>query len=198
MPTRHHASLWPGLLAVGPLVIAFVYLAHAQGWAVITKTPNEIYAVSILGPALLAFLYRAWQTRRLLHLLMAGFAFTAWMREWHFGWTHDGVYLMLAVLMGLAWWQRDNLKPQADTGSFMPWFKGTLVVYFLSVLVAKRVFRDILPNEQPVHVALEELLENAAHTMLLLTALVGCRHWRSESSLQKSFDLPRSEGPHST
>lgn len=170
---QHHWLLWPGLLAVGPVVIGLLYLAQAQHWSGAEKRINELYAVCILGLVFTLLIARsAWQ-RSLLYLLLAGFALAAWLREIHFEWTDTGVYVFLLVLIGLAWWWRERLKPMAQAGIFLPWFKGTLAAYFLSVLIARRVFRDLLPNEELMHVPLEEVMENVAHSMLLVTAVVG-------------------------
>lgn len=183
--------LWPGLLAAGPLATVFVYVAHAQAWPVLGKPALETYAISVLPLALAAFLLKAWRTHRRLYLFMAAFALIALLREWHFAWTGKGVYLMLLALILAAAWQHRVLMSEARDGPFLPWFKGTLVVYFLGVLVARRVFRDILPDEQPIHVALEETLENVAHSMLLLTALAGSWKRRPESAAPTSLPQTR-------
>jgi hypothetical protein len=173
---QHHWLLWPGLLAVGPLVIGLLYLIDAQHWTGVEKRFNELYAVCILGLVFAVLILRCALQRNLLYLLLGGFALAAWLREIHFAWTHQGVYVLLLILIALAWWWRERLKPLAQTGSFLPWFKGTLVIYLLSVLISRRIFKDLpimLPDEELMHVPLEEVLENVAHSMLLITALVG-------------------------
>lgn len=180
MQKLHAWALWPGLLAIGPLVIAGMYVAHAMGYPVaeedFNKYVNEMFAVVLLAVVLAILLIRSIRQRSLLYLLLAGFALTAWLREIHFEWTHRGVYVLLLALIACAWWWRERLKPLAQAGNFMPWFKAMLVVYLLSVLVSRRVFRGLLPHEPLLHVALEETLENVAHSMLLVIALAG--HWR--------------------
>jgi hypothetical protein len=53
---------------------------------------------------------------------------------------------------------------------------GTAFTYFLSILIARRVFSidhfALLPNEANVHVALEEVLENIAHLFLIFSGIV--------------------------
>jgi hypothetical protein len=173
MRKRRDWLLWPGLLAVGPVVMGLLYLVQAEQWRGAEKRINEWYAVCVLGLVVVVLIGRsAWQ-RSLLYLLLAGFALAAWLREIHYPWTDQGVYVLLLVLIGLAWWWRERLKPLAQAGSFLPWLKGTMAAYVLSVLIARRVFRNLLPNEELMHVPMEEVMENVAHSMLLVTALVG-------------------------
>ena len=48
---------------------------------------------------------------------------------------------------------------------------GSLWTYFFSQLIARRAFRGILPDEQLLHIPLEEAAENAAHLFFLWCAL---------------------------
>ena len=53
---------------------------------------------------------------------------------------------------------------------------GTAFTYFLSIVIARRVFSidhlGLLPNEVNVHVALEEILENIAHLYLIFIGII--------------------------
>jgi hypothetical protein len=53
---------------------------------------------------------------------------------------------------------------------------GTAFTYFLSILIARRVFSidhlGLLPNEANLHIALEEVLENIAHLFLIFSGIV--------------------------
>jgi hypothetical protein len=53
-------------------------------------------------------------------------------------------------------------------------FLGVFASYFLSQLIARRLFKHIpiLPHEHDYHIALEEVTENAAHIFFLLLACV--------------------------
>jgi len=188
--------LWLGLLAVGPATILFVYFAHAQNWVVVSKAPNEVYALCILPLALLVFLARARHEHNVLYGLLAGFALAAWLREWHFAWTHHGIYLMLALLIFLGWWWRERLLVQIRDGNLLAWLSNTMLVYFLGVLVARRVFRELLPNEEAINTPLEEFMENMAHSLLLLTALLATPWMRpadGSAQGQAERDAPTAE-----
>jgi hypothetical protein len=104
--------------------------------------------------------------------LLAGYAFAAWMREWHFDWTHHGIYVFLLLLIGAAIVTRKRIRTEVPP-NFRPWFVSTLVLYFIAVLIARRVLRDYLPDEEGINTQLEEFMENVAHTMLFLTSLLG-------------------------
>ncbi len=188
MPTRHHWLLWPGLLAAGPLTVAFVYFAHAKGWSLINRAPNEALALAILGTAVIILAIRASLQASPLYLLLGCFVLIAWLREWHFGWMHHGVYLMLLMLLLWTWLWRERITPLAREGIFMYWLKATFAIYFLSVLLARRAFRDVLPYEELLNTQLEETMENVAHTMLLITGLLGQWRTQPEIALQKSLD----------
>lgn len=164
--------LWLGLLAIGPLTIGFVYFAHAHDWTLIERGPAEITAPIILSIAAMVFAFKAVLQRNPVALLLGCFAVIAWLREWHFDWVHHGVYVLLAILGGWIWLWRKRLRPFADAGSFLPWFKATMVIYVLAVLLARRAFRDVLPYEDVVNTQLEETMENVAHLMLLITSFV--------------------------
>lgn len=166
--------LWFGLLAIGPLAIVFAYFAHERHWLILTKPPNEAYAVIVLGVAFVVYAFRARREHSLLMALLAGYALAAWMREWHFDWTHHGIYVFLLLLIGGAAMKWKRIRGEAPP-NFQPWFGSTLLLYFIGVLIARRVFRDYLPDEEGINTQLEEFMENVAHTMLFLTSLVGTR-----------------------
>jgi hypothetical protein len=48
---------------------------------------------------------------------------------------------------------------------------GVLWTYLFSQLIARRVFRDILPNESLLHIPLEETAETFAHLFFLIFSL---------------------------
>lgn len=183
------ALLWLGLLAIGPLAIAFAYFAHNHHWFILTKPPNETYAVVVLAVALAVYGFRAWREQSLLLTLLAGYAFAAWMREWHFDWTHHGIYVFLLLLIAGAAVKWKRVRGEAPP-NFRPWFVSTLVLYFISVLIARRVFRDYLPDEEGINTQLEEFMENVAHTMLFLTSLVGIGRVLPQRQAQRDAGTP--------
>jgi hypothetical protein len=63
---------------------------------------------------------------------------------------------------------------------------GVLWTYLFSQLIARRVFRDILPNERLLHIPLEETAETFAHLSFLVFAIY-CFYFisKKQNSLQK-------------
>jgi hypothetical protein len=53
---------------------------------------------------------------------------------------------------------------------------GMIFTYFVAILIQRRVFNPgripILPNEQLMHVALEEVMENVAHAYFLFCGII--------------------------
>ena len=99
------------------------------------------------------------------------------MREIHFYGSHRATYFALAAILIWAWRWRERLLEPIARGSTRRWLYSALLVYFLSQLMDRRGLR-ILPHEQAIHVAVEEMLENAGHLLWIMTAVVTRRALR--------------------
>lgn len=194
MNHRFNWMIWPGMVALGPLTVAFVYFAHAQGWPLVNRGPNEAAATVLTASAALIFALRTILQRNPLYLLIACFGVIACLREWHPPWMHHGVYYMLLALIVCTWLLRERIRPLAHQGLFLPWLKTTLVLYFFAVLLARRAFKHWLPYEDEVNTQLEETVENVAHLMLLLGGLF-LGSWRSQSGLGTAGAAPPDQQP---
>lgn len=170
------SDLWPALIA--PLVLLFVYLARDQGWEWVQRKPlHEALALVLTSIALGLFTWTAYRTRDPLQLVLAALSATFLMREIHFTGSHRATYLALAAIMIWTWRWRERLLEPIGRESTRRWLYSALLVYFLSQLMDRRGLR-ILPHEQAIHVALEEMLENAAHLLWITTAIVTRRTLR--------------------
>jgi hypothetical protein len=93
-------------------------------------------------------------------------------REIHFAGTDNAVVIIAAiVLIWVVYW-RDRIWVKIKNAKIIQVaLVGTAFTYFLSILIARRVFSidhlALLPNEANVHVELEEVLENIAHLCLI-------------------------------
>ena len=98
-------------------------------------------------------------------------------REIHFAGTNNAVVIIAAiVLIWVVYW-RDRIWVKIKNAKIIQVaLVGTAFTYFLSILIARRVFSidhlALLPNEANVHVELEEVLENIAHLFLTSSAIV--------------------------
>ena len=183
MPTRWW-GWWPLLL--GPLGVGFVYLAAALDWpAALHKPTLERLAIGLTIASAAILLLRSAVRRHSFHVLMAALAVVVVCREFHWDWTDKTVYAALVVLAVWGWIWRGRVFPFLDGHPrTRVWFIATVVAYVFSQVIARRVFRDILPNEQALHVPLEEIAETVAHSCLLVVALLP--PWRSVPSSDQS------------
>jgi len=170
-----HINWW--LLLIGPAAVA-VSIAYSrinpEGFQ---RLQNQLEWPSPYMVAVAAAVYagRAACTRNALYVLMTalGAAFT--LREIHFDWTHEGIYVMLAGLAAWAFLWRKRLGEPLRDWRHTSWLVATFGAYFLSQVIARRAFRGI-PGEHDIHRSLEECAEFAAHLMLIVSSLVG--KWR--------------------
>ena len=166
---------WPFLL--GPLGMLYVYFLDALGSADLAgRQPNELVAMPIIGLASFIFWIAAIRERSEFHLLLAVLTLGFFFREWHFEGTSTGVYIVALACVAWAILRRDHLAPAYYQGNTRYWLMAALATYVLSQLIARRVFAarylDLLPNEEALHIALEETVENVAHLMMLVTSMV--------------------------
>lgn len=176
---------WP--LAIGPAGILFVYAAHAMGWkAVLAKANLEFLALWLTLGSAMALAIRWRLTREPVYLVLAALAVAFLCREFHWEWTSKAVYAAVAAIgiWGYVW--RGRIVPYLSVHpSFLLWLMSTAFMYFFSQVIARRAFRHVLPDEQLLHVSLEEIAETLAHTMLLIGSflpLYGGKDRRSRES----------------
>jgi len=148
------------------------------------KYYSEIVSPWLLGAVAAVFALRRWRTGNPLCAILAGLAVAFTCREIHFAGTDVGVKVALGVLVIWAVvWRRRLAGPIRDTGQFA-WVIASGLAYALSMVVAKRVFSArhlaLIPNEEVIHVTLEEGLELAAHLLLLLSAVMGS--WKTRTA----------------
>ena len=166
-----------------PLLLGWIGMAVAYGLD--RSGPHEYYnkpslermAIAVTSACVLAGVIRFAVTRRRFHLLMCCGACVVLLREIHWDWTTKFVYIALAVLavLGLVWHERvlGFLRRQPTV---RVWLVATGGTYVLSQAIARRAFRDVMPNEAEVYSDMEEMIEVLSHLMLYVTLLVGS--WR--------------------
>jgi hypothetical protein len=162
-------------LLVGPAATLATYAAYdpEQPFGPI-KRVLETGALGLTGSALVLCLVHRAVGREPYHLVLAAVAGTVLLREIHWDWTDVFVYVALAAIAAWGWAWRPRIAPYLDRSvPARVWLVAAAVTYVLSQLVARRVFRDILPDEQLVYDRLEEVLECTAHLALLVATVVG-------------------------
>ena len=155
--------------------MTIAYTLWATGpWSLYNKPSLERMAIAVTILGVIAGLTRALASRDRFHSLLAVVAVIVLLREIHWEWTTKFVYIALAAVtvVGLIW--RDKVIGYLHRHPMVRvWFTSTVLTYVLSQAIARRAFRGIMPNEEPVYSDMEELVEVVSHLMLVITILVG-------------------------
>ena len=162
----------PGIMGV-----FFVYWAEARGYqALILKEHHEHIAIGLMGVATVLFLMRAVCFRMEIDFILFVMSVNFLCRELHFVGTDNGIVIVAGLVLIWILFRKNQIWASIQQAEF---FKislvGTACTYLLSILIARRVFSidylALLPNEANVHVALEEVLENIAHLLLIFSGI---------------------------
>ncbi len=161
---------WP--LLIGPAAMLLTYVAYWCNWTwFLSKESHEIAALALLTGATAAYLAAALRGRNPAHVILTVLAAVFLCRELHFVGTNNGTYIALVLLAVWSWRWRARLVTATAVGLFRPWLFASGWAYFLSQLVARRVFRGMPLEEQLQNPGwLEETVETGAHLALLITA----------------------------
>jgi hypothetical protein len=168
-------GIWCFIPAI--LGIIFVYWAEDYSKSLILKEYHETLAIFLMSIAVILFLVRSILYRLEIDYILFAIALNFLCREIHFAGTDNAVVIIAAiVLVWIVYW-RDRIWAKIESAKIVQVaLVGTAFTYFLSILIARRVFSidhlSLLPNEANVHVELEEVLENIAHLYLIFIGVV--------------------------
>lgn len=163
----------PGIVGV-----LFVYWAKARGYqSLILKAYHEQLAIGLLAIATALFLIRAVRYRLEIDFILSLMSVNFLCREIHFIGTDNAVVIVAGVVLIWVLLRKNKIWAGIrQAKSFQISMAGTAFTYFLSILIARRVFSPdyiaLLPNEANMHVALEEVLENIAHLFLIFSGII--------------------------
>jgi hypothetical protein len=166
---------WPFLF--GPAAVVYVYITKAVGLdALCSRYSNEIIAMPLVGVSFLIFFILACKTKNEFVIGMTFLVAAFFCREWHFAGTSTGVYIALAVFTGWFIYRREHIGRMIRGRKVKIWLFASASCYFLSQLVARRVFSErhlnLLPFEEEYHIPLEETLEAAGHILMIITSIM--------------------------
>ena len=116
-----------------------------------------------------------------LHLILGCLSAAFLCREIPFAGTSVGVYVALVALVVWVVLWRKRLAAPLEHGQTKSWLLVTAGMYVLSQVIARRVFADrhlgihmgILPQEELLHIPMEEVCETVAHICLIVTSFAG-------------------------
>lgn len=156
----------------GPLTVVLIIMADRIGMAFLrTRWFHEPLALVLTGVAVLLCLAHLKKHGGALFVILTFFTFNLFCREIHFEGTDITIYAALIITPLWAWFWLDRIDDVFENKPFVSLFTATLFTYFLSQLIARRVFRGI-PGESELHIALEEAVETAAHIMLIVSYII--------------------------
>lgn len=165
-------GLW--VFIPGFLGMSYVYIAHANGWLeTVGRGPQEMTALWLMGTATAIMLVRVSVFNYYLDFVLLALAVSFLCREIHFPGTHKGVYVAIAIVGIWAYFRRKQILAEFATSKILKiGFFGMAWTYMLAILIQRRAFRHMLPNEQLLHTPLEEVVENVCHIFFILVTLL--------------------------
>ncbi len=153
----------------GPVTVLLIVFADAVGWDfLLSKSFHEYLALLLTGIAVLLCIAHYKIHGGYLFIILTFFTVNLFCREIHFSGTDITIYLALFITPVWAWLWLDRIGEVFEDKPFLSIFTATLFTYFLSQLIARRVFRGI-PGEDILHVPLEEAVETTAHILLIIS-----------------------------
>jgi hypothetical protein len=153
----------------GPVTVLLIVVADSVGWDfLLSKSLHEYSALALTGAAILLCIAHLRVHGGALFIILTFFTLNLFCREIHFAGTDITIYLALFLTPLWAWLWLDRIVDVFEDKRFLSIFTSTLFTYFLSQLIARRVFRGI-PGEDMLHVPLEEAVETTAHIMLIIS-----------------------------
>ncbi len=180
------------LLLIAPVVLAAATIAanllgfgrdesgESAGWL-------EIFAPYLAATGLIIYAEWTLVTRKPLFLMLTFLAAAMLLRE--IDWTHEGIIIathlgiytaFVVVAVSMVIWREKIADALKDR-----WYVSLLIAavwtFFLSLLVSRRVFKagrlPVIPNEDEIHLFLEEAVETAGHVLWIAAAIIGSWRW---------------------
>jgi hypothetical protein len=201
----HLKNCW--ILLPGLCAVLLVYIVHYSNLSpeLTARTLNESIAPWLVLIVFLILLSKSFISRDSLMIYLTVLAAVFLVRELNdtvftvFGGEHlfkskklVDCLLICMVLWAFGWHERlfSCLNRSVQLKILLA---GVLWTYFLSQLIARRVFRDVLPNERLLHIPLEETAETAAHIFFLGFALFCFFLYNARKKNQIQAFVPSSE-----
>lgn len=158
------------------LTIFFVYWAEGYAKPLIAEGPNEVLAIVLMSLVVVVFLIRSLLYRLEIDYVLLLMAANFLCREFHFTGTDNAVVIIAVFVLAWVVYRKDHILASIeDAGVFQIALTGTVFTYFMAILIQRRVFKPtrlpFLPNEEFMHIALEEVMENIAHAYFLFCGI---------------------------
>jgi len=168
-------KFWPFLYI--PCALAWVYVARHFGWDwLCSRQSMEVIAMPLVGISIISYGILASKTKNELVIAIALLNIAFFCREWHFVGTSNGIYVALCVFVGWYIYRRNVIGPMIAATTLKIWLIAAASGYFLSQVIARRVFSERhlggLPLEEEYHIFFEEVFEVSAHLMMIVSSFL--------------------------
>lgn len=147
----------------------------------------ENIAFFILIPALIISYLRCCIERSVFFFWFSFFIGSLICREIHWDWTTKGIYILLVVLMIIAYFAYDKLKPQITSTTFINLFIIALFTYFISAMILDQNWGRIPKTfraDIKFRKSLEEFMEIFGHFLIALIVVM-TPVFKKEKTLRK-------------
>ena len=132
-------GIWCFIPAI--LGVFFVYWAKDHSEFLILKEHQEALAIYLMSIAVLIFLVRSLLYRLEIDYILLTMAVNFLCREIHFVGTDNGVVIVAAIVLAWVIYWKDRLWANIEKAKAVQIaLAGTAFTYFLSILIARRVF----------------------------------------------------------
>lgn len=180
-----------GIWAFFPVILAIFigYWYHNNNYTQESvKYYCEFIAVVLMGLTVLIFLIRVVLYKLKLDIVFLLVSIGFLCREIHFVGTDTLVVVVVAVAGVLAWWWRDDiLNELTDKNQLKAVIFCMCWSYLVTLLIQRRAFSvnhlGLLPDEELIHINLEEITENAAHLAFFAIGVVSFFYKKTQVEL---------------
>jgi len=158
-------------IAIALMTGKFFFSYESKTKSLLKNEALEPAALWILGAGILLSLFRLAQRKTFFFLWCALLCANFLIREIHVKGSAAGVYIGFVVLLLIAFFLRNRMKPLFPNRKSCSLLAAAMTCYFISVLLDQGALRFI-PQESSFGVLTEESIEVVGHLFLLATPLI--------------------------
>ena len=172
-----------------PFLLIPILVAAVSFWIIAWQMPMESYdswhgacktfwetkALQVLIVAVAVAVIRLAFTKFApFSLWLLGFTVVFLMREIHWDFMSEGVYVGVIILLVIAWWQYDLMREYLQSRFFLTMFAMVFLAYFISVTLDAQCWTE---TERMDHVGqlAEEVVEVFGHLLIVMMTVFSCK-----------------------
>ena len=172
-----------------PFLLIPILVAAVSFWIIVWQMPMESYdfwhhtckifwetkALQVLIVAVAVAVIRLTLTKFApFSLWLLGFTVVFLMRESHWDFMSEGVYVGVIILLVIAWWQYDLMREYLQSRFFLTMFAMVFLAYFIGVTLDAQCWTE---TERMDHVGqlAEEVVEVFGHLLIVMMTVFSCK-----------------------